>query len=114
MISGVAAGVFDWRENYYILQILKLSSTAVGSQLLALRGATLSKWTLIVTQSVLAIAFFGLSRLASWVGFAFALAAAIGLLSIWDYRIIAVVQLFVLITLLLLAIAALAPTARLG
>ena len=47
MISGIAAGLFDWRENHYILEILRLGSNAVSLQLLALRGATLSKWTLI-------------------------------------------------------------------
>jgi hypothetical protein len=108
MISGIAAGVFDWRENYYILEILRLASNAVSSQLLALRAATLSKWTLIyVTMSVAAVAFFGLSRLAWWIGFLYALTAAIGLIGIWDHRVIAVAQIFVPVSLLLLAIAAL-------
>ena len=109
MISGIAAGIFDWRENYYILKILKLGSAAAAMELPALRGATLSKWTLIfVTMSVVAIAFFGLSRLASWIGFVYALTAAVGLVSIWDYRALGLVQLLVPISLLLLAFAALA------
>lgn len=109
MISGVAAGVFDWRENYYILQILKLSSTAVGAQLPALRGATLSKWTLtFVTMSVVAVAFFGLSRLASWIGLLFALTAAIGLIGIWDDRVLGPFQFIIPVPLLLLGVAALA------
>jgi hypothetical protein len=108
MISGIAAGVFDWRENYYILQILRLGSNAVSSQLLALRGATLSKWTLIyVTMSIVAVAFFGLSRLASLIAFLYAVTAAIGLIGIWDHRVIAIAQFFVPISLLLLGIAAL-------
>jgi len=108
LISGIAAGVFDWRENYYILEILRLGSNAVSSQLLALRGATLSKWTLIyVTMSIVAVAFFGLSRLASLIGFVYALTAAIGLIGIWDHRVIAVAQYFVPISLLLLGLAAL-------
>jgi hypothetical protein len=108
MISGIAAGIFDWRENYYILEILRLASNAVSSQLFSLREATLSKWTLIyVTMSIVAVAFFGLSRLASWIGFLYALTAAIGLIGIWDHRVIAVAQIFVPISLLLLAFAAL-------
>jgi hypothetical protein len=108
MISGIAAGLFDWRENHYILEILRLGSNAVSLQLLALRGATLSKWTLIyVTMAIVAVAFFGLNRLASWIGFLYALTAAIGLIGIWDHRVIAVAQIFVPISLLLLAIAAL-------
>ena len=108
MISGIAAGIFDWRENYYILQILKLGSNAVSSQLPALRGATLSKWTLtFVTMSVVAVAFFGLSRVASWIGFLFALVAAIGLIGIWDNPLLGPFQFIIPVPLLILGIAAL-------
>lgn len=108
IISGVAAGLFDLRENYQVLEILKRASDAVTSEVWTLRGATLSKWTLIfVTMSVLAVAFFGLSRLASWVGFLYALAAAIGLIGIGWPQILGAVQLVVLIPLLVLTIATL-------
>ena len=108
MISGIAAGIFDWRENYYVLQILKLGSAAASSQLPALRGATLSKWTLtFVTMSVVAVAFFGVSRLASWLGFLYALTAAIGLIGIWNYQVLGPFQFIIPVPLLLLAFAAL-------
>jgi len=105
IVSGIAAAAFDWRENYYALQLAKLSPEQVSSQLFALHGATLTKWTLIfATMSLLAVTFFGLSRLASWVGFLFALTAAIGLVSIWDHRVITYIPLLISVSLFVLAL----------
>jgi hypothetical protein len=102
--SASAAAVFDWKENYYVLQILNLDPNN-PSPLFVLREATLSKWTLIfATMSFLAVAFFNLSRWASLVGFLYVATAVVGLGGIFFHPILASISYLLALGLSVLAI----------
>ncbi len=105
VISGLASAIFDIRENRAILNVLNNPPTQ--TMINSVRDAALIKWTLaFVAMAILAIAFYALSRKASWIGLAFSLTAALGLAGLWHYPWIALSTFPMLAGLLILSIVA--------
>jgi hypothetical protein len=85
IVSGIAAAMFDVVENRAILNILD-TPEITQAMVNAVRDASLVKWTLNCTaMAILAIAFYGVSKIASWIGYAFSLTAIVGLAGLWHH-----------------------------
>lgn len=85
--SGVAASVFDVRENLAILRILDVPLNQTTQAMVdAIRSAALSKWTLAFFTTALFAALFVADRRKMWraIGVVNLLAAALGFYGLYD------------------------------
>ncbi|MDQ5846402.1 MAG: hypothetical protein M3539_14015 [Acidobacteriota bacterium] len=104
VVSGLAGAVFDIKENRAILMILE-GSEVTQSMVNSVRDAALVKWTLsFVAMAILATAFYGLTKKASWIGYTFTLTAVIGLAGLWYHPWIGVAAIPMLLGLLALSL----------
>jgi len=107
LIAGVAAAVFDFRENRRILEVM--SQVPYEQNVVnRLNDAALLKWTFsFVAIALLAIAFQDLAnRFAKWISISFILTALIGFAGLWHYPLLRFIALPLLSGLLLLTLTA--------